>query len=155
MWTHKQPPSQLLQGSVPCSLLTQPPTTTPVYQSRNFNPRTRKKADHTLVNTSKSLSMQLYRFRAAYTVLLPHPKLYITDWYGIGNLPIPQSDPREHSLKNSKAWTGPLHFNSQNPFLRPTEECSHSTHTGHRVEASHFHLLFILHVYRVTKNCTL
>jgi len=23
--------------------------------------------------------------------------------------------------------------------LRPTEECSHSTHTGHRVDASHFH----------------
>jgi len=59
------------------------------------------------VNTSKSLSTQLCRFRAAYTVLLPHPKLYITDWYGVSNLPIPQSDPRGHSLNKLESLDRP------------------------------------------------
>jgi len=55
--------------------------------------------------------------------------------------------PRAFPQKNSKAWTGPLHSNNhiKKPFLRPTEECSHSTHTGHRVDASHFHSPLRLH----------
>ena len=37
---------------------------------------------------------------------------------------------------NSKHATAILRIR---PFLCPTEEYSHSTHTGHRVDASHFH----------------
>jgi len=58
----------------------------------------------------------------------------------ISNLPIPQDDPQGHPLRKTRK-PGPAHSNShiKKPFLRPTEECSHSTHTGHRVDASHFH----------------
>jgi len=54
-------------------------------------------------------------------------------------VPTGHQKPRGHPFKNLKAWTCLLYPNSRiKPVLRPTEEYSHSTHTRHRVDASHF-----------------
>ena len=99
--------------------------------------------------------MQLCRFRAAYTVLLPHPKLYITDWYGVSNLPIPQSDPRGHSLNKLESLDRPTSLQQPKKPVSTSHRGVFSQHP-HRAPRGSITfsppLLFILHVYRVTKT---
>ena len=46
--------------------------------------------------------------------------------------------PRTSLQNNSKAWTClPSNGHTIKPFLRPTEQCSHSTRTRHRVDTLH------------------